>query len=555
MSVDRKQKLELTWIGKENRPKLEPRVLIEDPERSYHARHRITENDLFDNRLIFGDNLLALKALEQEFTGKIKCVYIDPPYNTGAAFVHYDDSVEHSIWLSLMRDRIELLKRLLTNDGLIFCSIDDEELFYGGVLFDEVFGRANRVELFVWKKSYGGGAKSRFVVNQSEYILCYAKDITQVPPLFLPPAAKALKYYKLKDEHFATRGPYRLQPLATTSNDERPNLRYAIKYKGKDIWPEKQWQWSEERVAKAMANNGIVFTERGDKVTVSYKQYLRDEEGDERRTKPTSIIDGFYTQHGTYESIALFGLENKFQFPKPEGLLRYLIEMATSAGDWILDSFAGSGTTGAVAHKMGRRWIMVEVGDHCHTHIIPRLRKVIDGADRGGVTQASNWRGGGGFRYYRLAPSLLEKDKWGNWVISKQFNAAMLAEALCKLEGLTYAPSDSVYWQQGYSTERDFIYITTQNLSPEQLQQLSDDVGSERSLLVLCSAFRGKADGWPNLTVKKIPKQVLSRCEWGHDDYSLNVDNLPKAPPKPGQQDLFVRAKAENPVGAQAENQ
>jgi adenine-specific DNA-methyltransferase len=547
MSADRKPKLELTWIGKEHRPKLEPRVLLYDPEKSYHAQHRVTDGDLFDNRLIFGDNLLALKALEQEFTGRIKCIYIDPPYNTGAAFAHYDDSVEHSLWLSLMRDRIELLRRLLTNDGLIFCSIDNEELFYGGALFDEVFGRANRIELFVWKKSYGGGAKSRFVVNQSEYILCYAKDIAQVPPLFLPPDVKALRYYKLKDEHFETRGPYRLQPLATTSNDERPNLRYAISYKGKDVWPDKQWQWSEERVAKALANNGIVFTERGGKVTVSYKQYLRDEEGEERQTKPTSIIDGFYTQHGTYESVALFGLENKFQFPKPEGLVRHLIAMATSAGDWVLDSFAGSGTTGAVAHKMGRRWIMVEVGEHCHTHIIPRLHKVIDGADPGGVTEAEEWKGGGGFRYYRLAPSLLEKDKWGNWVISKEFNAAMLAEALCKLEGFTYAPSDSVYWQQGYSTERDFIYVTTQNLSPDQLQQLSDDVGPERSLLVLCSAFRGKADGWPNLTVKKIPKQVLSRCEWGHDDYSLNVENLPKAPRKPGQQDLFVEAKAGAP--------
>jgi len=197
---------------------------------------------------------------------------------------------------------------------------------------------------------------------------------------------------------------------------------------------------------------------------------------------------------------------------------------------------------------------MVERGEHCQTLIIPRLHKVIDAADPGGITEDVGWEGGGGFRYYRLAPSLLEKDHWGNWVISKQFNATMLAEALCKLEGFTYAPSDSVYWQQGHSTERDFIYVTTQNLSPVQLRQLSDDVGPERSLLVLCSAFRGKADGWPNLTVRKIPKQVLSRCEWGHDDYSLNVDNLPKAPPTPRQRDLFVGAKAENPVGAQAEN-
>ncbi|MEI6787329.1 MAG: site-specific DNA-methyltransferase, partial [bacterium] len=154
---------------------------------------------------------------------------------------------------------------------------------------------------------------------------------------------------------------------------------------------------------------------------------------------------------------------------------------------------------------------------------------------------AVGWKGGGGFRYYRLAPSLLEKDKWGQWVISKEFNAAMLAEAACKLEGFTYAPSDTVYWQHGHSTERDFIYVTTQNLASDQLAQLSDEVGPDRSLLVLCAAFRspkGGTDRYPNLTVKKIPKQVLSRCEWGHDDYSLKVENLPKAPKKPGQQEL-----------------
>lgn len=224
---------------------------------------------------------------------------------------------------------------------------------------------------------------------------------------------------------------------------------------------------------------------------------------------------------------------------KPERLLEIILRHFSNPGDWVLDSFAGSGTTGAVAHKMGRRWIMVELGEHCHTHIIPRLHKVIDGADPGGVTEATGWKGGGGFRYYRLAPSVLEKDKCGNWVINKQYNGAMLAEALCKIEGFTYAPSDSVYWQHGHSTERDFIYVTTAHLNHEQLQQLSDEVGGGRTLLVLCTAFRGKRDRHPNLTVKKIPKEVLSRCEWNHDDYSLRVENLPKAPPKPGQQQLF----------------
>jgi len=230
-------------------------------------------------------------------------------------------------------------------------------------------------------------------------------------------------------------------------------------------------------------------------------------------------------------------VDRPFATPKPEALLERIIHIATLPGDLVLDSFAGSGTTGAVAHKMGRRWIMVELGEHCHTHIIPRMKRVVDGEDPGGITKAVGWQGGGGFRYYRLAPSLLEKDKWGNWVINQEYNAAMLAEALCKLEGFTYAPSETVWWQHGHSTETDFIYVTTQNLLVNQLQTLSEEVGEGRSLLVLCSAFRGisaakAAERWPNLTIKKIPKVVLSRCEWGHDDYSLNVQNLPMLEPE-----------------------
>lgn len=244
-----------------------------------------------------------------------------------------------------------------------------------------------------------------------------------------------------------------------------------------------------------------------------------------------------HTQDGRKEQLVL-NPKDPFATPKPERLVQRVLEIATLEGDWVLDSFAGSGTTGAVAHKMGRRWIMVELGEHCHTHIIPRLKKVIDGEDKGGITEAAGWKGGGGFRYYHLAPSLLEKDKWDNWVINKSYNPAMLAQAVCKLEGFIYAPSDTVYWQQGHSSEQDFIYVTTQNLSNDQLQALSDEVGEGRSLLVLCSAFRGKADRYSNLTIKKIPKTVLSRCEWGHDDYSLKIENLLKAPPPPGQQGL-----------------
>ena len=235
---------------------------------------------------------------------------------------------------------------------------------------------------------------------------------------------------------------------------------------------------------------------------------------------------------------ALFPGDSSFDTPKPERLLERILHIATNPNDLILDSFAGSGTTGAVAHKMGRRWIMVELGEHCHTHIIPRLKKVIDGEDGGGITESVNWQGGGGFRYYRLAPSLIVNDRWGNPIINPEYNAAQLAEALCKLEGFTYAPSETRWWQHGHASERDFIHVTTQNLSADRLQALAEEVGAEQSLLVMCSAFHGvnaarAATLWPNLTVRKIPNAVLARCEWGHDDYSLNVANLPMATPSP----------------------
>ena len=240
------------------------------------------------------------------------------------------------------------------------------------------------------------------------------------------------------------------------------------------------------------------------------------------------------TQEAKKEIIAAVpDAQEVFQTTKPERLLKQIVEIASNAGDWVLDSFAGSGTTGAVAHKMGRRWIMVELGEHCDILVAPRLRNVIDGGDQGGISKAVNWKGGGGFRYYRLGPSLIVEDEWGNPVINPEFNAAMLAEAMCKLEGFQFDPNAEVYWQQGRSTEADFIYVTTQMMTKEMLTKLSDDVGPNRSLLICCGAFRCNVDQFENLTVKKIPKAVLKKCEWGHDDYSLEIKNLPAPPAEP----------------------
>ncbi len=534
-----KTKLELTWIGKENRPRLEPRILLEDPEKSYHAPHRVTDHDLFDNRLIFGDNLLALKALEQEFAGKIKCIYIDPPYNTGSAFEHYDDGLEHSLWLSLMRERLLILWRLLADDGTLWVSIDDYEMPYLRVLLDEVCGRNSFLATNVWQKRYSRENREA-IGDVHEYVVVYAKAPETFKEIrnFLPLTGEQKKIYK--NPNGDSRGPWRTIPITAQAGHATKAQFYTITApSGKtfDPPPGNCWRYSKDAFEKLRAEGRIYFGKDGNSQPTTIR-YLSEVKGVVPWTWwPHEEVGN--TDEAKKEMLSLFPDIELFDTPKPERLIYRILTIATDPGDLVLDSFAGSGTTGAVAHKIGRRWIMVELGEHCHTHIIPRLKKVIDGTDQGGISEAVNWRGGGGFRYYRLAPSLLEKDKWGNWVISEKFNATMLAEAVCKLEGFIYAPSDTVYWQHGHSTERDFIYVTTANLSHDQLQQLSDEVGSERSLLVVCSAFRGRKDGYGNLTVKKIPKAVLSRCEWGKDDYSLKVENLPKAPPPKGQMDLI----------------
>lgn len=563
----KKQKLELTWIGKENRPRLEPRILLEDPDTSYHAPHRVTEHDLFDNRLIFGDNLLALKALEQEFTGKIKCIYIDPPFNTQQAFEHYDDGVEHSVWLQLMRDRIEILHSLLSADGSFFVHIDDNELGYLIALIDEIFGRRNRISVISFKQSAASGPKSvnPGLVTTSNFILYYSKNRRSWSPnrVYVPIPRDArynnfiLNYEQAYQDWKI--GTLRVAFASSRGVDVRElDSKFGSKLEQRltDFVLENRFRVVQPALVRpedinAEARAALAESEKVlDRVTKSPREdrYFLNGKQLLFYASKTKVIDGELCTAGLTTTIWDDLLSNNIHkeggvsFPngkKPEALIKRLFELSTNGGDWILDSFAGSGTTGAVAHKMGRRWIMVELGEHCHTHIIPRLKRVVDGEEASGITNAVNWQGGGGFRYFHLAPSLLEKDKWDNWVINKQYNAAMLAEALCKLEGFTYAPSDTVYWQHGHSTERDYLYVTTANLNHEQLQQLSDEVGPDRSLLVLCTAFRAKPDRYPNLTIRKIPKQVLSRCEWGHDDYSLKVENLPKAPPKAGQQALF----------------
>lgn len=570
--MNKKQKLELTWVGKDSRPRLEPRILIEDPSKSYHAAKRASNADIFDNILIHGDNLLALKALESDYAGKVKCIYIDPPYNTGSAFEHYDDGLEHSVWLGLMRDRMELLRNLLSPDGLIFVQIDDNEMAYLVVLMDEIFGRRNRINIVAVKMSEATGVKMAHVEKrlpkQKEYILIYkGEGHPKFSPIKIPRESWNDEYKEVL-LGVSEKDLERVKELIDReesdqdSVDEVNSILKGVRivsisqyFKENDIKSADRdtWKWSnawrivqavgagslKDRALAARTSNELsavlsarrklsVFktnfdhTSRDPRIRLLFAdKYLTYNPGD------------FWTDIKTSGGV---GEEGGVSFPKgkkPEALIQRVIEMCTNSGDLVLDSFAGSGTTGSVAHKLGRRWIMVELGDHATTHIVPRLKSVIDGTDNGGVSKAVGWNGGGGFRYFELAPSLLIKDKWGREVISSEYKAEMLAQAVCKLEGFAYDPSPEVYWQQGRSSESDFIFVTTQTLSAEELASLSSEVGESRSLMILCAAWRGNADQWPNLTLRKIPNHIRSKCEWGHDDYSLNVANLPMAEQEP----------------------
>jgi adenine-specific DNA-methyltransferase len=529
MNGNKKQKLELTWIGKENRPRLEPRILLEDREKSYHAAQRVSEKDIFDNVLIHGDNLLALKALEQDYAGKVRCIYIDPPYNTGSAFAHYDDGIEHSLWLSLMRDRLDLLRDLLTSDGSIWISIDDNEQAYLKILMDEVFGRANFVTTAVWQKKYGAKSDSQFLSESHDYVVCYAKDRERLALNRLQRTDAQDARYKNPDND--PRGAWTSGDLLR--NEERDYAIYPIiGPSGRKHMPPRgtSWRFTQEKFAELVADNRIWFGADGNNVP-RLKRFLTEVADTVPATTWWEHKEVGHNDEAKKEVMAAVPEDAQvFGTPKPERLIRRILEIGSNPGDLILDSFAGSGTTGAVAQKMGRRWIMVELGEHCHTHIVPRIKKVIDGQDDGGITEAAGWKGGGGFRYYSLAPTLIVKDKWGNPVINPEYNGAMLAEAMCRLHGFAYSPSDEHFWMHGNSTESDFVYVTTQFMTAAMLEKISEEVGPKRSLLICCNAFKASADRFGNLTLKKIPKSVLNKCEWGHDDYSLEIKNLPEAP-------------------------
>lgn len=531
MSQDKKlQKLELTWVGKydEQQP-LEPRILIENPEYSYgEVETGVLPNGKpwKGNMLIHGDNLLALKALEQDYAGCVKCIYIDPPYNTGHAFTHYDDGIEHSIWLSLMRERLVILRNLLSDLGSIWISIDDDEQAYLKVLMDEIFGRQNFINNVIWEKKYAPSNDAKWLSDGHDFIMVYAKRKDIWRPNLLPRSEKQNIYYKY-DDHDG-RGLWRSDNVLVKTFSSSGVFAIVNPNTGQAFYPPEGscYRFNEETAQRLLAENRLYFGKDG-KGAPQLKRYLSEvKQGVTCLTiwKREDVDDN---QKAKAE-VRVINPTDVFDTPKPERLIERVLTLGSNEGDLVLDSFLGSGTTAAVAQKMGRKYIGIELGNHAYTHCYPRLKMVTDGTDQGGISKAQNWKGGGGFRFYELAPSLLKEDRFGNLVINKEYNADMLAAAMAKQEGFTYAPSDELYWRQGHSSESDYIYTTTQFMTVEGLATIAEQMKEGESLLVCCTAFQKECrNAFPNITIKKIPQMLLGRCQFNKDDYSLNIVEMP----------------------------
>lgn len=561
--MQKKGKLELTWVGKYDEEKpVEPRILLEDTEKSYGDPGS-------ENMLIHGDNLIALQALQQDFAGRIKCIYIDPPYNTGAAFEYYDDGIEHSIWLSLMRNRLILLRNLLSEEGSIWIQIDDEEQAYLKVICDEIFNRSNFVNMIsVNMKNIAGasgGGEDKRLKKNCEYILIYAKDYSLLSPFNGPyvytemseliqqylEEGKSWKYTSVlvnpgdkvylgstvdgdgNEIKVYKRVGVEISSVKQVAKREGLTLKEAYRKYGVNVFRTTNAQTSIrtriinfrkennirdqilsiEYVPKTGKNRGKVYEQFYKDDVCNLFVWLRD---------TSEVIDGeLYKKdlQGTYWDMNAWmknlTKEGSVEFgsgKKPEQLIRQIIEMTTAEGEWVLDSFLGSGTTAATATKLNRRWIGIERGNQAYSHCKPRLDRVIDGVDSGGITKGVNWHGGGGYHFYELAPSLLVKnDKLPVYQINPTYTFEMLCEAICKIEGFKYKPQDVFH---GHSSEKRFIHVTTEFVNAEYIRSLSQHLDEGQSLLIYATKIQSDMILPDNIEVKKIPKDLLDKCNF-----------------------------------------
>lgn len=501
--MQKKGKLELTWVGKYDEKEIEPRILVEDKSKSYGDPDS-------ENMLIHGDNLIALKALEQDYAGKIKCIYIDPPYNTGSAFEHYDDGVEHSIWLNLMYQRLIIMKNLLTIDGTIWITLDDNETHYLKVMCDEIWGRKNFIADVIWnsRKSVSNDAILSLNTN---HILVYATDIETIRK-----QAKRSELFKgpMDESKFANpdndpRGKWVADPF--DAPNIRPNLTYPITNPntGKIYLPPKGrcWRTTPEKYEEALADGRIVFGKTGDSKP-QMKRFLS--ECQSKGSVMTTLWDDVdTTTNATKHSQQLFN--SSFTNPKPENLIERVLQLSTKVGDLVLDSFLGSGTTAAVAHKMKRKYIGIEMGEQAYTYCKVRLDKVISNEDKGGITESQQWQGGGGYKFYELAPSLLVPNPKLPTIkqINPEYTFDMMCEAICKLEGFKYKPDGKFH---GKSSEQRFIHITKEFVNGEYINSLLANLGEGQSLLIYGMKIQSGLRLPDNIIVKKIPKDLLDKC-------------------------------------------
>lgn len=503
--MEKKGKLELTWVGKYEEEKLEPRILIEDKSKSYGDPDT-------ENMLIHGDNLLALKALQQEYAEKIKCIYIDPPYNTGSAFETYDDCLEHSTWLSLMKERLIILRCLLSDEGSLWISIDDDEHAYLKVLCDEIFGRNNYISSIVWQKRISPDMRS-IISDGHEYILVYAKnkDIFKESRNLLPLQGKQLETYKNPDND--PRGAWTSTPCHAQAGHGTASQFYElIAPNGKKYNPPsgRCWLYTEPVMKEKISEGRIYFGKDGNGVPRK-KTYLSESKGVTPWTWWTNNEVGTSLE-GKKESQLLFGSENAFPTPKPERLIERIISIASNSGDYVLDSFLGSGTTAAVAHKMNRKWIGIEMEETCYSNCKVRIDKIIDNEDLGGITQEVNWQGGGGYKFYELAEPLLVKNKvLPIYQINPSYTWDMVCEAICKIEGFTYEPYGEF---QGHSSEKRFIHITEEFVNTKYVLSIMKNLGDKQSLLIYCKKNQADMMLPENVEVKKIPKDLLDKCNF-----------------------------------------
>lgn len=434
------------------------------------------------------------------------------------------------MWLTLICPRLKILWNLLHNtDGSIWVSIDDNEQAYMRILCDELFGRSNfvaQVAQIVWQNRYS--RENREAIGDShEYILVYAKDKERFKTTrnFLPLTDKQIKIYKNPDND--PMGSW--QSVSLLAQGYRPNQMYEIVApNGKVHTPPvgRCWAVIKSEYEKLLYSGRVTFGSDGNGVPRK-KNYLSEARGLVPWTWWPHEEVG-HTDSAKKEIMALFGKDNIFETPKPETLLERIIFIATNPGDLVLDSFLGSGTTAAVAHKMGRRYIGIELGDHCYTHCKPRLDKVI-GGEQGGISKTVNWQGGGGYKFYELAPTLIIKDKYGNPVFSEQYSPEMLVAAVTKINGYRYAPDKEVFWKQGYCQDSSYIYVTTQYFTSALLDGIAQELGELEHLLICAPAFdAGLNQRYKNISIRKIPQTVLDKCQYGVDNYNLHIVNPPE---------------------------